>query len=288
MDGPIHLNATNLPELVAPINGSSAVETMQMNVDAILEVRERTGMAILPHINHPNYQWAITAEDLMQVRGAPFFEIYNGHSRVNNAGDASHLGLDAMWDVVLTRRLAELGLGVMFAVAADDAHNYQQIGPGFHNTGRGWVVVRARHLTPESLIRAMESGDFYASTGVTLRDVRSGEDFISVEIESEPGLTYTIQFIGTRLGYDPSSEEIPRDAGRSNVPNTLPHRRYSRDVGAVLAEVSGTSASYTLNGDEIYVRAKIVSSKQKGNGSVQGEFEMAWTQPLVNPNPRHR
>jgi hypothetical protein len=62
----------------------------------------------------------------------------------------------------------------------------------------------------------------------------------------------------------------------------LPHRRYSRDVGAVLAEVRGPRASYTLKGDEIYVRAKVISSKPKENSGVGGEVELAWTQPLVN------
>lgn len=50
----------------------------------------------------------------------------------------------------------------------------------------------------------------------------------------------------------------------------------------MLAEVKGTRASYTFKGDELYVRAKIISSKAKPNASVAGEVECAWTQPLVN------
>ena len=57
--------------------------------------------------------------------------------------------------------------------------------------------------------------------------------------------------------------------------------RYSADIGAVLAEVKGTSPSYTLKGDEIYVRAKIISSKIKVNPGVKDEVETAWIQPLV-------
>jgi hypothetical protein len=49
----------------------------------------------------------------------------------------------------------------------------------------------------------------------------------------------------------------------------------------VLSEVTGTSATYRLRGDEIYVRARVISSKPKVNGSVANEFETAWTQPLV-------
>ena len=33
-------------------------------------------------------------------------------------------------------------------------------------------MVKARQLTPESLIRAIRAGDFYATSGVVLDDVR--------------------------------------------------------------------------------------------------------------------
>jgi hypothetical protein len=58
-------------------------------------------------------------------------------------------------------------------------------------------------------------------------------------------------------------------------------QRYSKDIGTVLSSVDGTSARYALKGDEIYVRARITSSKQKADPSSAGEFEQAWTQPLV-------
>ena len=34
--------------------------------------------------------------------------------------------------------------------------------------GRGWIMVRSRYLTPEQLLRAIEQGQFYASSGVAL------------------------------------------------------------------------------------------------------------------------
>jgi hypothetical protein len=95
-------------------------------------------------------------------------------------------------------------------------------------------------------------------------------------------VTYVTQFIGTRRGYDPTRQLLgPRD-GDAAAKKTLPHHRYSKDVGAVLAEVKGPTAAYTMRGDEIYVRARVISSKAKVNGSVAEEFEMAWTQPLVH------
>lgn len=278
---PVHINATNLRDQIEPITGGSAVEVMQHAVDAVLAQREATGQVMMPHINHPNFGWAVTAEELMQVRNERFFEVYNGHPRVFNAGDEDHLDMDAMWDAVLTRRLTDLDLGVMYGVAVDDAHNHHVVGQSKSNPGRGWVMVRARHLSPESIIGAMEAGDFYSTTGVVLSEVRRSGGELAVEIDPEPGVTYVTMFIGTRAGYDPSTELMPPPPVEAGEHPLLPHRRYSADVGAVLAEVRGTRATYTLEGDEIYVRAKIVSSKPKQNGSVEGEFETAWTQPLV-------
>jgi hypothetical protein len=51
-------------------------------------------------------------------------------------------------------------------------------------------------------------------------------------------------------------------------------------VGTVLSEQRGTTATYVMRGDEIYVRARVTSSKPKANFSYPGEMEMAWTQPV--------
>ncbi len=278
--GPVHINLTNPRDFVAPAPGRTALEIMQATANTVRDQREKTGQPMFLHLNHPNFVWGVTAEELMQVHHEKFFEIYNGHPGVNNAGDETRLGTEAMWDAILTRRLAELKLGVMYGLGVDDSHNYHQFKLGTSNPGRGWVMVRAKHLTPESIVNAMEAGDFYASSGVTLRDIRSSERELTVEIVPEAGVTYTIQFIGTRRGYDARSELMQPPAG-SPARKGLPHRRYSRDVGAVLAESAGTRATYMFRGDEIYVRGKITSSKPKPNASVEGETECAWIQPVV-------
>lgn len=282
MGGPVHINGINLRDLVAPATGDNAVDVMRKVVDAVVAQREATGQPMFTHLNHPNFQWGVTAEDLMQVENEKFFEVYNGHPGVNNAGDATRLSMDAMWDAILARRLGDLKLPVMYGIATDDSHHYHTIALGKSNTGRGWVMVRAAHLTPESIVLAMEAGDFYSTSGVTLADVRRTDRELTVAVQPEAGVTYEIQFIGTRKNFDRATEELTPPAG-SPARKTLPHRRYSRDVGAVLKTVSGPAASYVLQGDELYVRAKIVSSKPKANGSVAGEVETAWTQPLVNP-----
>ena len=59
------------------------------------------------------------------------------------------------------------------------------------------------------------------------------------------------------------------------IEGSLVPRRYGDDVGVVLAELEGASPRYVLTGDEIYVRAKVISSKLKVNPHRAGEHEVA-------------
>jgi hypothetical protein len=281
LTAPIHINATNLRDYLPPQGGSNVLEVMQRNVDAVLEQRERTGQPMFPHINHPNFGWAITAEELMRLQGEQFFEVYNGHPAVRNEGDALHASLERMWDIILSWRLAVLNLPPMFGLAVDDAHNYHDESITLSNPGRGWVMVRASHLTPESLVHALEAGDFYSSTGVTLKEIRPSSSGIKIEIAPQSGVTYRTQFIGTRRGFNQQNEPIRTAAGEAL---RITHR-YTDEIGMVLAEVEGPAPAYTFKGDELYVRAKVISSKPKSNPYQEGEMEVAWTQPVVPPSP---
>ncbi len=276
---PVHMGAVNLREVIKPQGGDSVLEVIQRNVDAVYAQRKATGQPMFPHINHPNFRWGITAEELMPVKGLQFFEVYNGHPQVFNEGDKLHAGLEKVWDISLTHRLTDLKLGVLYGLATDDSHNYHTIAVGKSNSGRGWVMVRSKDLSRDSLVAAMEAGDFYASSGVTLKDLKAEGSKLSVEVDPEPGIEYTIDFIGTRRNFDPKSEPV-RTANGDALRVT---HQYSDDIGQILVSIKGNKAYYQLRGDEIYVRARITSTKLKTNPYREGEFEQAWTQPLVNP-----
>jgi hypothetical protein len=255
---PVHVNGVHLAELIPPQGGRSVRETLQRNVDAVIEQGRRLERPTLAHINHPNYGWALGIEDIASVEGERFFEVYNGHSKVRNYGDDLHPGTEAMWDIALTLRLTELNLGLLYGLATDDAHHYFSFGLGKVNPGRGWVMVRAAQLTPEAIVEALRRGDFYASSGVTLEDVRHDDARLAVLIEREPGVTYTTQFIGARwTQWGPGS------------------------VGDVLLETTDNPAVYEFRGDELYVRAKVVSSRLHPNPYAEGDHECAWVQPVL-------
>ena len=269
----VHINATNLREVILPYSGlgdrtsGGMVKAMQYVFDAVAEQGKRLGVPMMAHLNHPNFTWAVTAEELMQVDRARFFEVYNGHPTVHNGGDNVHAGTEAMWDIVLSERLGHLGKAVMYGVATDDSHRYHTEDPRSSTVGHGWVVVRAERLEAGALVDAMNRGDFYASTGVSLREVKRADGVLSVEVEAEAGVEYTIEFVGTRRGYDRVSHPV-MDAKGGEMRVT---RRYSADVGAVLASERGARAEYRLRGDELYVRARVTSSREQQRSPVAGD-----------------
>ena len=270
---PIHINVSNIKELIKPKDGTSVYDVMQKNIDAVLEQRERTGQAMIPHLNHPNFHYAVKAEDLMKVKGERFFEVYNGHPYVFNEGDPDHPSTERIWDIVLAWRLGILKMEPMYGIAVDDSHNYHTFAPKQSNSGRGWIMVKAKELNAESLIEAMEEGEFYASTGVRLKSVTRKNGRLAVEVEPEEGVTYRIHFVGTKEGFFKGMDET----GKPTTDERMIGERFGK-------EIEGTRAEYRLKPNDLYVRAVVISSKEKKNGVVENELERAWSQPLIAPD----
>ena len=55
---------------------------------------------------------------------------------------------------------------------------------------------------------------------------------------------------------------------------------YSDQIGEVLKEVEGPAGSYDFRGDELYVRAVVVSDRPHANPTIPGDTLKAWTQPV--------
>ena len=249
---PLHLNATNIKENIDPQGGNSLVEVLQNNIDAVIKQRKERGIPMIVHINHPNFHYAISLEDMIALRNEKFFEVYNGHHAVQNTGDASHISTETMWDLI-NIAYAKKSLPLMYGLATDDSHNYHRKGRKWSNVGRGWIEVRADSLNPKSLIEAMEMGDFYASTGVGLKEVTFSNNKLSVEVSQESGVSYKITFIGCKKGNIESEE---------------------------LISTEGNKASFEMTDNLLFVRCKITSSKLHENPIEDLIYETAWTQPV--------
>jgi hypothetical protein len=142
-------------------------------------------------------------------------------------------------------------------------------------------MVRARHLTPESLIRALEQGDFYASSGVVLKEIAysPGEATLRLEIEPEGDAHFSTEFIATLAEpREPrSSSETVRPA---ETASPAPQADQPPPIGQVLSTVSGLQPVYQLTGKELYVRAVVTSSVSHADPSFEGQRKQAWTQPV--------
>lgn len=249
----VHVNATNIQTLIGAPTGNRVKEIMQHAVDAVLAQRKKSGVPMFPHVNHPNFGYSITVQDMIDLKGERFFEVYNGHPLVHNYGDSLRPGMDVMWDQInMAYRLRNQPL--MFGLATDDSHNYHEFGPAFSNAGRGWVMVRAASLTPASLIKALEAGDFYSSTGVVLEKMEFSKNTIDIAIKAEPGVDYIIEFIGVKKG---------------------------STAATTIEKVNGTTARFHVTQEYLFVRGRITSTKVKVNPFQEGDVEMAWTQPVV-------
>ncbi len=184
-DKPLHINALNPSRLVTPQGGTSAVDVVQRNVNAI---RAASGV---PHINHPSFGWSLTADDIAAVRNNRLFEIFNGHPLVNNEGGGGVPSLEQAWDMILSRGI------LLYGLAVDDAHHFTRPeDPTAARPGQGWIYVRADTLTPAALLTAMDRGDFYSSTGVELQDVTRSADALTVTVRATNYSKYRIQFMG--------------------------------------------------------------------------------------------
>lgn len=252
-DKPLHLNTTNVQKKIHPQGGNSVAEVLQNNIDEVMRQRDELNIPMIVHVNHPNFGHAISLEDMIALRNEKFFEVYNGHPSVNNSGDSIHMSTERMWDLINIAYVKN-NKPLIYGLATDDSHNYHVKGSKWSNAGRGWIMVQADSLNPKSLITAMEAGEFYASTGVELQDLKLETNKISVEVKKEADVTYKISFIGCKKG-----ETEPEE----------------------FMSIEGNKASFELTKDIIFVRSKIVSSKLHENPIEDLLYESAWTQPVL-------
>ena len=144
---PLHINGLDVSSQVEPQHGSTVVDIVQRDVDAI---RQAGGV---PHVNHPNFEWAITGDDLQRLERVRLVEIYNGHHLVNNLGGGGVPGMEAVWDRLLSRQ-------------GDLRHRrhdarVQTAGQSMCGAGPPGVVQAERLTAP--IVEALERGDYAAN-----------------------------------------------------------------------------------------------------------------------------
>jgi uncharacterized protein (TIGR03437 family) len=266
---PVHLNALNNQTLVQPQHGGDVLATIENNFAAI---RQAGG---LPYVAHPNYGFAISADNLKNISGPALFEIYNAHPLVNNVGDESHPSVETMWDEVLSSGK------VLYGIAADDEHTLYNSGGAL--PGRAWIMVRAANLDPTSITEAIHRGDFYSTTGVVLNDYQVNAMSLTVGVDPASG-PVTIDFLGKH------GRLLQRHAGNLAIYTFTGDEMYVRArIVNSAGQVAWTQPVFTarLNADNAILNAASFGNEPQVNKVVaRGSIAIATGLGLANTTLR--
>ncbi len=249
----IHSTAMNIRHLVMPDQVlQDRTQIIQNHVDI---TRSAEGRSIL---NHPNYYYAASADDIFPVKDLYMLELYNGHPAVANAGDEDHPSTEQIWDDLLTRGMT------VFGVSSDDAHYFSTLDSAHSNPGRGWVMVDAPELSGAAITKAMNQGSFYASNGVILSQCSVIKNKYRVVVDL---MKTQQQLLSPALrGQDSAS------------PKTGYHIEFIGPEGQTLIALDGSAAVFPLKKAPAYIRPRISYSRSNPRGGT--EVFYAWGQPV--------
>jgi hypothetical protein len=168
---------------------------------------------------------------------------------MNNLGGGGKPSTEQIWDEVLSSGR------VMYGTAVDDSHHFYEfvssrtMAAPLSNPGRAWIMVRAGALSVKALLDALNSGDFYSSTGVIL-------------------ISYEASTTEVRIGLSDRAQDLGWTAPDSNP--QLYRTQFIGKGGEVLKVDESLSPTYKFTGKELYMRARITNS----------DGQIAWTQPV--------
>jgi hypothetical protein len=280
----LHGIALNVTETIPFQTGETLSESMDMNALAVKKNGEDKGHTSLFMLNHPMWPYYdINPVSIVMTKEIRLYEFLCANGGVSESYDESDRfwNRESLWDIITAFR-ALGGLPLVYGTGTDDAHDYMHFRDRGDNPGQAWVVVRAEKLEANAIVQAMNRGDFYVSNGVEMADIafNKATGTLSVKVKPVAGVKYRIQFIGTKKNFDRTVE--PFDVEKTDKNPTRRGWTFSKDIGIELTvAVEGTSASYRLKEDDLYVRAVIISDQKKTiRAGITPMVSTAWTQPF--------
>lgn len=139
--------------------GNPDVMCMQDLVD---EMKREDQFVVLAHP-----VWSrMEPEEVRALHGVDAIEVYNnGTERLCHAGHA-----EVYWDMLLREGKR------IYGIACDDTHGKTARSDRFG----GWIMVNAPELTRDAILHALQTGNFYSSSGPQLYDVSIEADRVHV------------------------------------------------------------------------------------------------------------
>lgn len=122
--------------------------------------------------NHPCWSMEDPA-DVLSYDGFFSLEIFNTGSMTINGYEANA----ALYDQFLRRGK------MIYCHGADDNHNKHPFGHCLCDSFGSWTMILAEELSYPAVIKALEQGRFYASTGPVIRSLRFEGERVSMDFE---------------------------------------------------------------------------------------------------------
>ncbi len=296
--GHLHMNFINVSEIMPCYAENNSLETIRKNYEEGVKKYGKPGRNWIFTVNHPMWQYySVSPSDLIALPEIRLVELTNNST--DYVLDDSNVypfhpkgwSPEKFWDVVNAFRCSR-GQRLLFAAGSSDRHFDYPEHPEMDVVG--WTNVLADELTPEAILEATTRGDCYSSNGLNFKKLEFDRETktLTVAVDAQPGAKYRIDFIGTRRGFDETCEKVVSPAGL--FPNS-PERTievYSDDIGVVFKTVDCVEASYQLQDDDLYVRARAYQIDEQGAPILATPPEpeygerwpfpkpTAWTQPF--------
>jgi len=174
-----HLVSVGLPKGFTPPDAPNFTPVSGSESAADIAQRARDAGAFVA-IAHPHWS-GLTEADARSITAAHAVEIYNHGCSVDNDRGEGFVTLE-----YLLNQGRKLNL-----IATDDAHFAT---PDFFG---GWVMVKATEQSPDALLAALKAGEYYASTGPQINDIRLTDD--GIEVDCSPAVTIMVQGHGPQM-----------------------------------------------------------------------------------------
>ena len=214
------------------INIHNHIDTKEQHPNEVLAaVADQGGISVLCH----PYWSGHTLFDLLPLHGYFAVEVFN-----TTCGGIGRAYSETHWDDLLDK------VGPVYGIACDDAHRLD-------DAYLGWITVKSPNLSLESIMNALCTGAFYSTQGPEIIDIY----LIETETTNRDGEKVTARQVQVKCS---PAMSITFKAQRSRG------RHISAPAGETITE-----ASWTLSGQEKYVRAEITAPDGK----------KAWTQPII-------
>ena len=151
----------------AHIGGEDFVRTYE-NMPQVINAYAEAGY--IAQINHP--VWSLqTARDYLPLKNVTLLEIYNHGNFVSGYDEFD----TQLWDELLRA-------GVRWvATSSDDNHNEAPLDSHWSDSFGGFTVIQAEKLTQEAVVKALEEGKCYASTGPLFQHIEMEDGKLRVE-----------------------------------------------------------------------------------------------------------